>query len=149
MTLYHWVPDPRTCWDDVVVSFSRVEMSKKALEQLASIPEQNAHLQCHPLHTSTRQCAATYQIRFTDPMLQTNLPLGLTEPGATFVNSSPTGSRTCSSVAPLDVTDLVYHNPAVVPLGLTHTANHRLELVKLGLTQYIISPRSSHWASQT
>jgi hypothetical protein len=96
-------------------------MSKKALEQLLSVPAQNAHLQCtHPVPTSASQCDATNQIRLTDPLLQTNVPLGLTDPGPIFVTSSPVGSRTYSSIAPMDVTG-VCHNPAVVPLGLTHT----------------------------
>jgi hypothetical protein len=107
-------------------------MSKKALEQLPSIPEQNAHLHCDPVPTGASQCAATDHIRHNDPLLQTNVPLGLTDPAVTFVNSCPAGSSTYSSI---DVTDFtVHHNPAVVPLGLTHIANHRLEVAKLGLT---------------
>jgi len=71
-------------------------MSMKPLEQLPSIPEQNAHLQCDPVPISTSQCTATAHIRLTDPLLRTNVPLGLTDPRVTFVNSSPTGSRTYS-----------------------------------------------------
>ena len=109
MTLYHWVPDPDVSRQrgGLIFKDRNVKENVRTIIQRRSIESQNnrTHISMTGGPSSARY-AATEHVSLTDLMLQTSVPLGLTDPGATFVTSSPTGSRTYSSTAPVEVTDL-------------------------------------------